>query len=98
VKTTTSVAALKARLSEYLRRVKAGDEVIVTDRGAPIARLVPLEPAERRATRRDRLVRSGLLRPGRGKLPKAIVTSVPPDPGTEGVVRALIEERRADER
>jgi prevent-host-death family protein len=98
MKRTTSVAALKARLSEYLRRVKAGDEVIVTDRGAPVARLVPLEPAERRATRRDRLLRSGLLRPGRGKLPKAITTSTPPDPGNDSVVQALIEERRTDER
>jgi prevent-host-death family protein len=35
------IRELKARLSEYLGRVMAGDEVVVTDRGVPIVRLVP---------------------------------------------------------
>jgi prevent-host-death family protein len=39
---SAGVAQLKARLSEYLSRVKAGEEVLVTDRGRPIARLVPV--------------------------------------------------------
>ncbi|MGH3144697.1 MAG: type II toxin-antitoxin system prevent-host-death family antitoxin [Rubrobacter sp.] len=33
---------LKARLSEYLLRVRAGEVVLVTDRGKPVARLVPV--------------------------------------------------------
>jgi prevent-host-death family protein len=37
-----SVRVLKNRLSEYLRRVRAGERVIVTDRGQPIAELIPL--------------------------------------------------------
>ena len=32
---------LKSRLSEYLRDVKAGATVVVTERGSPVARLVP---------------------------------------------------------
>ena len=35
------VAELKARLSEYLRFVRRGNEVIVYDRNEPIARVVP---------------------------------------------------------
>jgi prevent-host-death family protein len=35
------VAELKARLSQYLRRVKNGEEVGVYDRNEPVARLVP---------------------------------------------------------
>jgi prevent-host-death family protein len=35
------VAELKSGLSAYLRRVQAGEEVIVTDHGRPVARLVP---------------------------------------------------------
>lgn len=35
------VAQLKARLSQYLARVRRGDTVIVCDRKTPIARLVP---------------------------------------------------------
>ena len=37
------VAQLKAQISHYLRRVKAGEEVIVTERGIPVARIVPIE-------------------------------------------------------
>jgi antitoxin (DNA-binding transcriptional repressor) of toxin-antitoxin stability system len=43
---TVGVKRLKARLSEYLRAVKRGEVVIVTDRGQVIAEL--------RAPRRDR--------------------------------------------
>ncbi|PYN64673.1 MAG: type II toxin-antitoxin system prevent-host-death family antitoxin, partial [Candidatus Rokuibacteriota bacterium] len=39
--TSAAVAKLKASLSEYLARVKAGEEVIVTERGKPIAKIVP---------------------------------------------------------
>jgi len=60
---TANVAQLKARLSEYLRQVKDGGEVVITERGIPVARLVPLAPDEKRATREERLVRSGALRP-----------------------------------
>ncbi|MDZ7679070.1 MAG: type II toxin-antitoxin system prevent-host-death family antitoxin [Acidimicrobiales bacterium] len=35
------VRELKARLSEYLGKVEAGESVVVTDRGRPVARLVP---------------------------------------------------------
>jgi prevent-host-death family protein len=43
---TAAVSALKASLSEYLAGVKAGEEIIVTDRGKPIAKLMPLQPGE----------------------------------------------------
>ncbi len=36
------VRDLKARLSEYLERVEAGEIINVTLRGRPIARLVPI--------------------------------------------------------
>lgn len=35
------IADLKAKLSEYLRTVKRGEEVTVYDRNEPIARIVP---------------------------------------------------------
>jgi prevent-host-death family protein len=35
------IRQLKAELSQCLRRVEAGEQIIVTDRGAPIARIVP---------------------------------------------------------
>lgn len=35
------IRELKSRLSQYLRDVKAGATVVVTERGSPVARLVP---------------------------------------------------------
>ena len=36
------IAELKNHLSQHLRAVEAGDEVVVTDRDRPIARIVPV--------------------------------------------------------
>lgn len=38
---TIGVAELKARLSEYLRAVRKGNEIVIHDRDQPIARIVP---------------------------------------------------------
>ena len=38
---TVGVRELKNRLSEHLRRVRAGESVLVTDRGEVVAELVP---------------------------------------------------------
>lgn len=35
------VRELKSRLSEYLSRAARGEDIVVTDRGRPVARLVP---------------------------------------------------------
>ena len=66
------IRELRADLSRWVRRVGAGEEIVVTDRGKAVARLVPVE-GERKL---DRLIREGLVtpapRPWRGKLPKPI--------------------------
>lgn len=36
------VSELKAGLSKYLARVKRGEQVVITERGRPIAKLVPM--------------------------------------------------------
>jgi prevent-host-death family protein len=55
------IAELKALLSETLSRVKAGEEVVVTEHGRPIARIMPLSTATPAAATQE-LVRSGLVR------------------------------------
>ncbi|HEY5058951.1 MAG TPA: type II toxin-antitoxin system prevent-host-death family antitoxin [Gaiellaceae bacterium] len=66
------IRELRADLSRWVRRVGAGEEIVVTDRGKAVARLVPVD-GERKI---DRLIREGLVipapRPWRGKLPKPI--------------------------
>jgi prevent-host-death family protein len=41
------IAELKDRLSEHLRAVEQGGEVVVLDRNRPIARIVPMPPPAR---------------------------------------------------
>jgi prevent-host-death family protein len=55
------VAELKALLSETLARVKNGEEVLVTEHGSPIARLVPLKAASP-AEATQQLARTGLVK------------------------------------
>lgn len=88
-----SISTLKAKLSEFLRRVKEGEEVVVTERGRPIARLLPLEGVPEMDARLTDLVRSGRARPPRAPLPEDFFERpVGADP--EGLVlEALLEER-----
>jgi prevent-host-death family protein len=37
-----SVRDLKARLSQYLERASAGEDIVVTSRGRPVARLLAI--------------------------------------------------------
>jgi prevent-host-death family protein len=89
----TGIAELKARLSRYLAQVKHGHEVVITERGRPVAKLVPLRPAEQRGLRRERLARAGLLLPGTGRL-RASLLRPPRGPNVGGgVLKALLGER-----
>jgi len=54
------VGELKVELSEYLGRAAAGEQVVVTDRGSPIARIVPPRRTHLDAFRRHRSDRSVL--------------------------------------
>jgi len=95
MRTAASIADVKARLSEFVRRVKAGNEVVITERGVPVARLTGLEVAERRATRRDRLARSGAVKAGKGRVRRALQTPPAGEPASVGaeVLAALLAER-----
>jgi prevent-host-death family protein len=91
------IAELKARLSEYLARVQDGEEIVVADRGRPVAQLIP--PAWRSADEEDSrlldLQRRGLLRPGAGVLPDAIWEMERPE-DAEATIRAALEAERAE--
>ena len=92
MRNTANVAEVKARLSEYLRQVKSGAEVVVTERGVPVARLVPLESDERRGTRAERLLRAGVLRPPQA--PRRKLGMPRRRPGAGGaLLEALLAER-----
>jgi prevent-host-death family protein len=52
-----SVREIKNRLSEYLRRVQAGEEVVITSRGRPVARLAPLSESRQGSQSEEELIR-----------------------------------------
>jgi len=58
-----TVSRLKDQLSAYLRKVRAGQPVVIYDRDVPIARLERIEATDRGADRLARLHARGLARP-----------------------------------
>ena len=84
--TEVGIRELRNHLSRYLERVKDGEEVTVTDRGRPIAKLSPV--TEVRPF--DRLVAQGLISPPINPDRTLPDTLIP----TNGSVSELIAEMR----
>ena len=88
------VAELKSRLSEYLAQVKSGEEIVVTEHGRPVAKLVKASPDADDGL--DDLVRRGIVeRRGSGVVPDSFFDA--PRLKNEGtsLSDAVIEERRS---
>jgi len=79
------IRELRADLSRFLKRVREGEEIVVTDRGKPVAKLVLA-----RESTLDRLIAAGLVtrarRPWRAPLPKRVKA--------DGTVSDLVTEQR----
>jgi len=90
-----AVSKLKAYLSEYLSQVKAGNEVLITDRGKPVARLVPVLRTKTTRESMIRMEKQGLLKLGSGKLPKDFWSMPRPKDPNGLVLKALLEERES---
>jgi prevent-host-death family protein len=83
-----AVSALRAELARWIERVQAGDEVLVTERGVPVARLTPVEASPLL----KRLTEQGVLsEPLSAKRPKAGAT---PRVRARGSVSDLVSEQR----
>jgi prevent-host-death family protein len=88
-----TVSKLKVYLSQYLNQVKAGNEVLITDHGKPVARLVPILRTKAASESLSRMEKQGLIKLGSGKLPKDFWT-MPRGEDPKGLVlKALLEER-----
>jgi prevent-host-death family protein len=97
--TTASISEAKAKLSALLDRVKAGEEVTITDRGVPVARIVPIGVGEVDWDERlARLARAGLVRLPKKKLDVEAFLARPLARSRASVLEALLEERREDTR
>ena len=95
---TASISVAKNRLSAYLDLVRAGETVTITDRGTPVARLVPLTSADP-SDRRHALERSGTIVTGAGgRALEALLESEPPNATAAVDVVALLVAERAEGR
>jgi prevent-host-death family protein len=90
---TASVSQLKATLRACLAWVKAGEEVVVTEHGIPIAKIVPLAGAPAPPSSLAALEQAGLVTRGSGHVPDEVWTLPrPKDPQGRG--RHALEEER----
>jgi|GEM_PF-750140 len=88
---TVGIRELKAKLSEYLRRVQEGESFSVTDRGESIARLGP-EPEYPDLATYDG---SGMVRdPGVADVPRNQMTHRPKSSGEKSYASLLREAKR----
>lgn len=83
--TEVGIRELRNHLSRYLERVEHGEEMVVTDRGRAIARVLPVT-GERTI---DRLIREGKVTPASRR-----DRSVPKRVKTKGPVSDLVAEQR----
>jgi prevent-host-death family protein len=83
---------VKTNLSNILKRVKGGQEVIITDRGKPIGRIIAYSPPNHSLADRIRILEDyGLLDPPPKKAGKRLP---PPLPAPKGLVQKYLQEDR----
>lgn len=93
---SVNVAELRNKLSSYLNEVKAGQEIVVSERNEPIARIIPLKPPSDDEKELLALAAAGKVRLGEGPIGEDFWElpgpNVPPD-----VLRRVMEEERDED-
>jgi prevent-host-death family protein len=92
-----SVRDVKARLSWYLRKAHAGQDVVITSRGRPVARLLAVpEQSGVRPSAEEILERLKLLpgvRLGAGGKPQGAKRPIRIRPGQKSLAEIVLEDR-----
>src|SRR5271155_1356306 len=91
-----TITEAKNRLSALIDQVRAGESILIVDRGTPVARLESAVSAAPDAEGRVAgLERSGAVRAARKPPPVELLSMKPPSPlSRASAVAALLEERR----
>lgn len=92
-----SVRDLKAKLSRYLKEVHAGQNVVVTSRGRPVARLLAVSEEAAEKPSGDELLRRLKLIPGvrlgTGGKPLGAKSPMRIRPGHKSLARIVLDDR-----
>jgi prevent-host-death family protein len=90
--TSVGIREAKVHLSRYLKLVQKGEEVVITDHGRPVGKIVPMASRDLDLTERiDRLVERGILAPRSGE---RLARIPPPIPVPRGAAQAILQEDR----
>jgi prevent-host-death family protein len=90
-----TITEAKNRLSALIDRVRAGESVVIVDRGIPVARLESAVTNADADGRIARLQRAGVIQPASTPPAVELLSSAPPSPRRNAsAVKALLEERR----
>lgn len=88
-----AVRELKDHLSEYLKRVSAGEELVVTSHGKPIARLAPLREPEDELSVLEHIRSLPCVRSGKGGRLQPVANPMKSDPGEPSLSDWVLEDR-----
>lgn len=93
---TATITEAKNRLSALIDQVRAGQSILILDRGRPVARLEPVTSHPDQAGRVERLERAGVIRGGTRPPPIELIRRPGPRlPDGASLSEALLEERRS---
>jgi prevent-host-death family protein len=92
---TTTLTDAKNKFSAVIDQVRAGETVLILDRGRPVARIEPVGTYPDPSGRLARLERAGVIRIGSAAPPVDLLRR-PGPPVTPGksAVQSLLDERR----
>jgi prevent-host-death family protein len=93
---SVNIAALKDHLSSYLNQVREGEEILIRDRNVPIAKIVPLSPADDSDAEEMVLAAAGKLKPRQQTLPETFWSMPAPRVSLKKTVAAVTAERDED--
>ena len=89
---SANIADLRNHLTQYLREVRTGAEIIVRDRQRPIAKIVPFTVEDDDADDAA-LVAAGLMRKGSGSIPPSFWKARRSRVSLKAVVAAVTADR-----
>ena len=92
-----NIGELKTHLSQYVRSVKDGGMVLITERNVPVAKIVPLDEDDKYESEEAQLIAEGVLSPPRSSepLPDDFFDDLPFVRGNRAI-EAVLEERYGD--
>ena len=94
---TTNIAELKNNLSNFLADVKLGEEILISDRNKPFAKIIPLHNSSDFSAEELALAAAGILRlPEESEVSESFLKETRPDLKAETAIKAVLDERDED--